>query len=118
VGGINDVRALLGAHNHQNIAAAYAAARMMEIPADDILAAVKTYPGLPHRQYPVRTINGVAYVNDSKATNAEAAGKALQSFKNIYWIVGGRAKDGGLSGLEEYMDRVRHAFLIGESAED
>lgn len=118
VGGIGDIRALLGTHNHQNICAAYAAARMVEIPADDILAAIKTYPGLPHRQYPVRTINGVAYVNDSKATNAEATAKALQSFRNIYWIVGGRKKDGGLSGLEEYMDRVRHAFVIGESAEE
>ncbi len=118
IGNIGDIRTLLGTHNYQNICAAYAAARMLEIPADDILAAVKTYPGLPHRQYPVRTINGVSYVNDSKATNVQAAEKALQSFKNIYWIVGGRQKDGGLNGLEEYMDRIRHAFVIGEAAED
>lgn len=118
VGGVGDIRTLLGDHNNQNICAAYAAARMLEIPADDVLAAIKTYPGLPHRQYPVRTINGVAYVNDSKATNVQATEKALLSFKSIYWIVGGRQKEGGLSGLEEYMDRVRHAFVIGEAAED
>ncbi len=118
VGGIGDIRTLTGLHNQQNICAAYAACRQAGLAADDILAAVKTYPGLPHRQYPVRTINGVAYVNDSKATNAQAAEKALLSYKNIYWIVGGRPKDGGLSGLEEYMDRVRHAYVIGEAMED
>jgi UDP-N-acetylmuramoylalanine--D-glutamate ligase len=118
VGSIDGIRTLLGAHNHQNIAAAYAACRQVGIATDDIMAAVKTYPGLPHRQYPTRTINGVAYVNDSKATNAQATEKALLSFKNIYWIVGGRPKDGGLAGLEEHMSRVRHAYVIGEAMED
>jgi UDP-N-acetylmuramoylalanine--D-glutamate ligase len=118
VGSVDGIRTLLGAHNHQNICAAYAACRQAGLSTEEILAAIKTYPGLPHRQFPTRTINGVAYVNDSKATNADATSKALASFRNIYWIVGGRQKDGGLNGLEEYMDRIRHAYVIGEAMED
>ncbi|MCB9991914.1 MAG: UDP-N-acetylmuramoyl-L-alanine--D-glutamate ligase [Rhodospirillales bacterium] len=110
--------ALPGVHNHQNAAAAYAAARLMGLEPDAIIAAMESFPGLMHRQYLVRTINGVAYVNDSKATNAAAAGRALASYKNIYWILGGRPKDGGLKGLEPYVDHIRHAFLIGEAMDD
>ena len=118
IGSLANIAPLSGAHNMQNAAAAYAVARCLKIPAKDILAALKTYPGLPHRQFPVRVINGVAYINDSKATNAIAAGKALASYNNIYWIAGGRPKDGGLNGLEEFMGHIRHAFLIGEAADD
>ena len=108
---------LPGVHNHQNAAAAYAVARLLGIEPDAILEAFKTFPGLPHRQYLVRTINGVAYVNDSKATNADATARALACTRNVYWIVGGRPKDGGLDGLEPYMENIRHAYLIGEAAE-
>ena len=90
----------------------------MGLDSDAILEAIKTYPGLPHRQFPVRVINGVSYINDSKATNAEAAGKALACNHNIYWIVGGKAKEGGLNGLEIYKDAIKQAFLIGEAADD
>jgi UDP-N-acetylmuramoylalanine--D-glutamate ligase len=65
----------------------------------------------------VRVINGVSYVNDSKATNAQATATALTCFQNIYWIVGGRPKAGGLNGLEALTERVRHAFVIGEAEE-
>lgn len=109
---------LPGVHNQQNICAAYAAARVQGLRPDVILEATKTYPGLPHRQFLVRTINGVAYVNDSKATNADAAAKALTCYQNIYWIAGGRPKEGGLNGLESYMPRVKRAFLIGEAMKD
>ncbi len=112
------IDSLPGVHNHQNAAAAYAAARLMDLEPEAIMDAMRSFPGLNHRQYLVRTINGVAYVNDSKATNAAAAGRALASYKNIYWIVGGRAKDGGLSGLEPFAGHVRHAFLIGEAMDD
>ena len=117
IGSLSGIMTLNGLHNMQNAAMAYAAARAFGLEHADILAAIKTYPGLPHRQFPVRVINGVAYINDSKATNADAASKALACNQNIYWIVGGRPKEGGLNGLEFYMDRVPHAFLIGEAAE-
>ena len=118
IGSLNSITTLQGTHNQQNVAAAYAAAKLFDIAPQDILEAIRTYPGLAHRQFPVRVINGVAYINDSKATNAEAAGKALACNKNIYWILGGRPKDGGLSGLEAYTGNIKHAFLIGEAAEE
>lgn len=118
IGPFNMLPALAGLHNHENAIAAYAAARKIGLSSEEIFKAMKSFPGLPHRQQVVRTINGVAYINDSKATNAEAVGKALATYRNLYWILGGRPKEGGLSGLEPYIDRVRHAFLIGESAED
>ncbi|MCD8497681.1 MAG: UDP-N-acetylmuramoyl-L-alanine--D-glutamate ligase [Alphaproteobacteria bacterium] len=114
IGSLNNIITLHGLHNMQNAACAYAAARLEGLEAADIMAAIKTYPGLPHRQFPVRIIKGVAYINDSKATNAEASAKALMSYRNIYWIVGGKPKDGGLEGLERYAERIRHAFLIGK----
>lgn len=109
---------LKGDHNLQNAIAAYYACSAAALVDEEIFAGMQTFPGLPHRQFPVRTINNVAYINDSKATNAEAASKALNSYDNIYWIVGGRAKEGGLSGLEKLMGRVRETYLIGEAAED
>lgn len=84
----------------------------------DILQAIKSFPGLPHRQYPVRRIGHIVFINDSKATNAAATEKALASYDDIFWIVGGRAKSGGLNGLESYMDRIRHAYLIGEATDE
>ena len=117
IGSLGTLSTLHGVHNHQNVAAAYTVARFLGLKGSAILKAMETYPGLPHRMFTVRQINGVSYVNDSKATNADAASRALSCYKNIYWILGGKAKEGGLGGLEPYMDRVRHAFVIGEAAE-
>jgi len=108
---------LLGSHNRQNICVAFALARALKVETDAILGAIGDFPGLEHRQRVVATILGVRFVNDSKATNADATAKALAVFKPIYWILGGRAKSNGLDGLEPLMSRVRRAFLIGE-AED
>lgn len=116
--GCLDVATLPGLHNQQNAAAAYAAARMMGIPPDKIMRAMRSFPGLPHRQFIVAGNEGVLYINDSKATNAAAAEKALACYEDIFWIVGGRAKEGGLAGLEPYMHRVRFAFTIGEAMDD
>jgi UDP-N-acetylmuramoylalanine--D-glutamate ligase len=107
---------LKGEHNYQNALAAWHVCRAMGVQEEVVRAGLRSFLGLAHRQFLVRTVNGIAYVNDSKATNAEAAGRALASYENIYWIAGGRAKEGGLNGLEPLMDRVRHAFLIGEAA--
>jgi len=109
--------ALPGAHNAQNAAAAYAAARALDVPRTAVVAGLRSFPGLAHRQEPVADIGGVRFVNDSKATNAEAAATALAAYGTIYWIAGGRAKAGGLAGTEDYWPRVRRAFLIGEAAE-
>ncbi len=106
---------LPGRHNVQNIAAAYAACRALGLARDTILSGLTSFPGLAHRQELVAEIDGICFVNDSKATNAEAAAKALSSYRAIYWIAGGRPKEGGLSGLDPYFPRIRRAFLIGEA---
>ena len=107
---------LCGPHNWQNAAAAWAAARMLGIVPDAIRAALATFRGLPHRMETVAVIDGVRYVNDSKATNGAAAARALASFSEIYWIVGGIAKEDGLSPAVPWLGNVRHAYLIGEAA--
>ncbi|MBL0318281.1 MAG: UDP-N-acetylmuramoyl-L-alanine--D-glutamate ligase [Alphaproteobacteria bacterium] len=115
---ITDRDRLPGIHNSQNIAFAYAMARAVHISADTIIEAIASFPGLAHRIQYVDTIHGIRFVNDSKATNAEAVEKALVCYDNIYWILGGRPKAGGITSLTSYFPRVRHAFLIGEAADE
>ena len=109
---------LPGPHNWQNAAAAYAACRHIGVQPHVIAACFQSFPGLPHRQEPAATIESVAFVNDSKATNADAAARALACYRTIYWIAGGRAKQGGLAGTRDYWPRVRRAYLIGEAANE
>jgi len=114
---LTTVATLTGQHNHQNAAAAYASVRSLGLSRNEAVSAMTTFPGLAHRQELVAVIDGISYINDSKATNAEAAARALTSYADIYWIAGGRAKDGGIEGLVETLASVRHAYLIGEAAE-
>ena len=109
---------LPGLHNAQNAAAAYAAARALGIGCEAIASAMRSFPGLVHRQELVATIDGVRYINDSKATNADAAEKALACYEAIYWIAGGLPKAGGIASLTPYFERVRHAYLIGTATEE
>lgn len=117
VADLNDFKHLRGTHNHENIACSYALIRQLYgIEPDKIITAMQSFSGLAHRQFLVRTINDISYVNDSKATNADATARALACFHHIYWILGGQPKEGGLTGLEDYMDRIEHAYVIGEAA--
>ena len=113
---LREVPSLPGVHNWQNAAAAYAACKAIGVEAPVIAACLRSFPGLPHRQELIEIIDGIAWINDSKATNADAAAKALACYDNIYWIAGGQAKEGGLTGLEVHFGRIAHAFLIGEAA--
>ena len=111
-------RNLRGSHNGQNAAVAYAVARCVDIRPEQIQAACESFTGLAHRMEWIGEYDGITYVNDSKATNAEATAKALASYgpdENLYWIAGGRAKAGGIRPLEAYFPHIRHAFLIGEA---
>lgn len=112
------IATLPGRHNWQNACAVFAMARAHGIDEADILRALRSYPGLAHRQQSVGVIDGIAYVNDSKATNADAAEKALVCYDHIYWIAGGQPKEGGIVSLEPHFPRIRHAFLIGDAAQD
>ena len=107
---------LPGRHNGQNAAASYAAARALGLDAAPRSPAIKSFPGLAHRQELIAEIDGVRYVNDSKATNADAAEKALACYADIYWIAGGQPKEDGIAGLAPLFPRIRRAFLIGEAA--
>jgi UDP-N-acetylmuramoylalanine--D-glutamate ligase len=113
---LRPIAGLRGAHNWQNAAAAYATVRALGVPADAAAAGLARFQGLAHRLETVAVLAGVAFVNDSKATNPDAAARALASFDDIYWIVGGRPKDGGVDAVLPWLDRVRHAYLIGEAA--
>ncbi|NQV82232.1 MAG: UDP-N-acetylmuramoyl-L-alanine--D-glutamate ligase [Rhodospirillales bacterium] len=107
---------LPGRHNWQNAAAAYASAKSAGVQSHAIMACINSYPGLVHRQEPIAIVDGVGFVNDSKATNAEAAARALECYDATYWIIGGRPKDGGLQATTNHLGNVRHAFLIGEAS--
>ncbi len=114
---LNQFENLRGRHNHENIACAYTIIRQLYgIEPQRIIKAMLSFGGLAHRQYLAATINDVQYINDSKATNADATARALVCFRHIHWILGGQPKEGGLNGLDEYMNRIEHAYLIGEAA--
>ncbi len=114
---LRGVPGLPGAHNHQNAACAYGVCRALGLAPRVIEAAFASFEGLPHRSQRVAEINGVSYVNDSKATNVDAAVKALGAFKRIRWICGGLEKDGGMAVLAEAMGDVVKAYVIGREAE-
>jgi UDP-N-acetylmuramoylalanine--D-glutamate ligase len=121
IGPIVDVtaaHALPGAHNAQNAAAATAMAFALDVSRADVAAGILSYPGLPHRQQRVGDIDGVSFINDSKATNADSAARALVCHERLVWIAGGMQKAGGIEPLAEYFPRIAYALLIGRDAPD
>lgn len=115
---LREAKALEGRHNWQNAAAAYAAISSLGLSPKEIGEAILTFPGLAHRMETVGSLRNVRFVNDSKATNADAARQALASYENIFWIAGGVAKEGGIEPLKDLFEHVRAAYLIGEAADD
>ncbi|SFR43432.1 UDP-N-acetylmuramoylalanine--D-glutamate ligase [Yoonia tamlensis] len=113
---LREIAGLPGAHNHQNACAAYAVCRSLGLGPKGIEAAMRSYPGLPHRSQLIKEHNGVRYVNDSKATNVDSASKALQAFTNIRWICGGLQKEGGLDAVIPHLGNVAKAYVIGREA--
>ena len=115
---LRGVKGLPGSHNHQNACCAYAVCRTLGLAPRVIEAAFHDFKGLPHRSQLVGEADGVAWVNDSKATNVDAAAAALGAFRNIRWIAGGLGKDGGIEDLSGQLGNVAKAYLIGHSARD
>ncbi len=109
--------ALKGRHNWQNACMAYGAAKALGVETARIAAAMMSFPGLAHRMQQVASVGGIPFINDSKATNADAAEKALSSFENIYWIAGGIAKSGGIEPLRPLFGRVARTYLIGQASQ-
>jgi UDP-N-acetylmuramoylalanine--D-glutamate ligase len=113
---LDGIQTLRGSHNAQNAAAAVAACLAVGVSAEDIRAGLASFPGLKHRMQPIGRRGNVVFVNDSKATNADAAAPALSSYNRIYWIAGGLPKAGGITTLAPYFPRIAKAYLIGEAA--
>ena len=114
---LRQIESLPGPHNHQNACAAYGVLRALHVAPRVIEAGLHSFSGLPHRSQIVREVKGVKFVNDSKATNVDAASKALAAFANIRWICGGLQKEGGMSGLGDGLANVIKAYAIGREAE-
>lgn len=107
---------LKGGHNAQNAAAAIAACLAVGLTPEEVRAGLQSFPGLKHRMQPVARRGDVVFVNDSKATNADAAAPALSSYERIFWIAGGLPKAGGITSLAPLFGHIVKAYLIGEAA--
>ncbi|RCL00432.1 MAG: UDP-N-acetylmuramoylalanine--D-glutamate ligase [Candidatus Tokpelaia sp. JSC085] len=112
------ISSLRGRHNAQNTLAALACCDLLGIESAMLNASIASFKGLPHRMEAIAQKGDVLFVNDSKATNADATASALSAFFHIYWIAGGRAKEGGIHTLRTFFPRIRRAYLIGEAAAD
>ncbi|WP_298960390.1 UDP-N-acetylmuramoyl-L-alanine--D-glutamate ligase [uncultured Methylobacterium sp.] len=111
------IPSLRGAHNWQNAAIAYAVTSRLGVTPETFAELIPGFPGLPHRMEEVGRRGRVLFVNDSKATNADSTEKALSAFQHVHWILGGKAKEGGIAALAPYFPRVAHAYLIGAATE-
>jgi UDP-N-acetylmuramoylalanine--D-glutamate ligase len=115
---LRPMTSLRGKHNWQNAALALAAARAIGLSTSVTQSGMTTFPGLAHRMQEIATADAVSFVNDSKATNADAAAKALSSYDNIHWIAGGIAKSGGIESLKPLLNNIKKAYLIGVAANE
>lgn len=113
---LSAIGSLRGRHNGQNAAAAVAVFTALGLSDEEIVAGLESFPGLAHRMEEVGRAGPVLFVNDSKATNAEAAAPALAAFPRIHWIAGGLPKEGGIGSLSPFFPRIAKAYLIGEAA--
>ena len=113
-----NTRTLPGEHNAQNAFAASEMARALKVPEAAIAEGIQTYPGLPHRQAEIAEIGGVRFVDDSKATNADAASRAMGCYAHFIWIAGGVSKAGGAESLAGLFPRIGKAFLIGRDGRE
>ena len=117
---LREIEPLQGLHNYQNAATAYATCKLLGLSVDEIREGLRTFTGLAHRQEIIGRVDNIIFVNDSKATNAEATAHALSRYQNcqLYWIAGGRPKSQGIIPLKAYFPSIHRAFLIGEAQDE
>lgn len=106
---------LVGKHNYENIAAAFAVCRALGLNSKDIIQHIHTFKCLDHRMQLIGTIGHISFYNDSKATNVASAKNALESLNNIYWLAGGIFKEDNMSLLEKSVKNIKKAYLFGKS---
>ena len=116
IASLRGIGSLRGVHNAQNAACAAGAALALGLTPEAVQSGLRSFPGLAHRMETIARKGRVLFVNDSKATNADSAAKALACFSDIFWIAGGKPKTGGISSLAGFFPRIRKAYLIGEAA--
>ncbi len=123
--GINNLKTelkskfLKGKHNEQNMAFAYAVTMLgFKFEAAKIIETIKKFKGLRHRMQLLGEVNGIKFINDSKATNAESTEHALRAYDGIFLILGGKPKDGGIEILKPYFKKLIKVYLIGEASEE
>ena len=112
---INDNNYLKGTHNAINASIAISIAKKLNINDNKIELAIKRFEGLSHRMEPLYISSNFKIINDSKSTNGESTAAALESFSNIFWIVGGKPKNDGIGQAKNFLDKVVEVFLIGNS---
>ncbi|KQR56879.1 UDP-N-acetylmuramoyl-L-alanine--D-glutamate ligase [Brevundimonas sp. Leaf168] len=117
VADLSTARSLPGRHNAQNAAFAYGTAVRLGVSHDAAVAGLLSFPGLAHRMEAVGRLGSVRFINDSKATNADAARQALASYPSVFWIAGGVPKTGGIDDLADLFPRIAKAYLIGDAAD-
>jgi len=115
---------LLGSHNIENIAfclgiiTSFAIQNNLKLDINKIIQTINNFKGLKHRMEILGEISGINFINDSKATNQESSAKALDSFNNIFWILGGKSKENGIQNLQPFFHKIQKAYLIGESTDE
>ena len=115
---------LRGEHNDQNMAFAFAITychflrHSQKCDEEKIISAIKKFRGLRHRLQLLGEIDGIKFINDSKATNAESTENALKAYDKIFWILGGKSKEGGISILTPFFHKIHKAYLIGDASEE
>ena len=111
-------QSLIGQHNAENVAAAYTTAKILKLDAREILQAISSFKGLPHRMEVVGQKGNLIFINDSKATNIAATSSALDSYEKIYWIAGGIFKEKDIFDLSNNLKNVKHCYLVGRDARE
>ncbi len=111
---LNQPKSLHGMHNAENILAAYAACRLLQVEHKDILSSISSFKALPYRNQFEKKINNINFYNDSKATNTAAAILTASSFDNLYWLIGGAFKENDFNIPEDQIDRIKFICFYGQ----
>jgi len=106
---------LVGMHNKENIAIAYAVCKALAVDGDSIIRALESFKGLAHRMEYVGSYKNISFYNDSKATNITSALASLSSFQNIIWFAGGKFKENSFESLIPILKNIKMAYFFGES---
>jgi UDP-N-acetylmuramoylalanine--D-glutamate ligase len=104
-------------HNYKNLLASYVAGYLLDQKSKDFIKSLQKLKNLDHRMELVGNLKNISFYNDSKSTNVNSAKTAINSIENIFWILGGRGKKGGLSGIENNLCNVKKAYSFGESGQ-